>query len=65
MIASPSSDIVHIIGAGLAGAACAAAALVWRSVPAITEPSLLIVVGLIAVLVVVAPIALILALARE
>ena len=59
--------IAHgIIGAGLAGAACAASALVWRSVPAITEPSLLIVVGLVAaVFVVVAPIALILALARD
>jgi hypothetical protein len=52
-----------VIGAAVAGAACAAAGVVWRAVP---QPSVTLILSVaVAVCVVVAPLALVLTLAKE
>ena len=62
----PLSVTHGVIGASIAGAACAAVGAVWQWIPAIHQPSPVIVVGLaLAVGIVVAPLALVLTLGKN
>lgn len=55
-----------IMGAAVAGAAVAAAGVVWRAVPALPQPSLGVILGVAAaVCIVIAPLAVVLALAKD
>jgi hypothetical protein len=65
-VEQPLSVTQALVVAAIAGAACASLGLVWRAIPAFSQPSLLTVLGLaLAACVVVAPLALVLALGRE